>query len=97
MIKELINRLKQFFNKVLVEEQNEFYVLTLFKENEPSYLLCIDRTTNNYIYGKITLLSKLSFIDCLESLYTPHGLFIFGRDLNEFINKLVNKLSAIKQ
>lgn len=96
MVKELINKLNQYFSKVLYEREREFYVFTLFRNSEKTYLLCVDRTTDEYIYGKITSLSSLTIIDCWESLYNPYGLFIFAKDLDEFVNKLINKIDLLK-
>lgn len=96
LIKNLIDKLSNLFTKILYEKQIEYYMLTLFRNSNPDYLLCIDTTTSNYIYGKVVSINKVSTIDCIEAMYIPHGLFIFGRNIDEFVIKFINKLKIIK-
>ncbi len=95
LISELVNRLNKFFNKVLYEKQIEHYMIALFRNDKLEYTLCIDKNIDEYFYGKIVSINKTSLIDCLEILYNPYGLFIFARNIDEFIDKLMKKIKKI--
>lgn len=92
MISSLVSALSKSFDKVLRERQGEYYALTLFKDSSAKYLLCIDATVSEYIYGKVISIVDAPLADCSELLYLPSGLFVFARSVEEFVNKLLGKL-----
>lgn len=96
LIRDLVDKLSRFFSKVLYEKELEYYMFTLFRNSEPEFILCIDSIASNYIYGKIVSSNKVSFINCYEATYMPYGLFIFARNTDEFVDKLVSKLNIVR-
>ncbi len=95
MINELLAELKKIFDKVLHEEQNGNYLLTLFSGNEPKYILCIPVKTKEYIYGKVGRLDNIYTLNCLDFFYSPYGLYIFARNIDEFVSKLSDKIKLL--
>lgn len=82
------NRLRELYGKILCEDQGNF-TMCYIKEKE--LILCIRDPKDNIVYGKIISARKTSIMDCLNIITDPRGLFIFSRDLESFVNKVIEK------
>ncbi|MET1159985.1 MAG: hypothetical protein ABWW65_03400 [Thermoprotei archaeon] len=91
-IDDLVKRIKQEFEKVLVDEEDGYKLLTIFERGEPSYLLCLSTLHTGYYYGKVVSIKSINIVRCYDLLYYPLGLYIFGRSIEEFLSKLKSKL-----
>jgi len=96
MINDILNELKKLYDRILYEKQNSHYYITIFHGDKPKYTLCIYSSLNNYVYGKIIDFNISSAFNCLDILYDPRGLFIFARNPEEFIDKLVKKIELLE-
>ncbi len=94
-MERIIDSIKNRFGKVISEDQGYFYSVIVYKGKEPTYILCINKRTNRAIHGKVALFDKISSLNCEELLYDPNGLYLFARNTEEFVNKLLEKIKAL--
>ncbi len=96
-IDELLVRLRKIFGKVLVEDQGSNSLFTIYVEDQPRYILCVSRESDEFFYGKVVDYDKISGFSCIDIYYSPYGLYIFARNVNEFIEKFLEKIKVIKR
>lgn len=96
-INRLINKLRDIYGKVLVDREDGNYLITIEASGETPFLLCLFKPRDGILYGKIGVLDMYPVISCIDMLYHPHGLFIFSRDMDEFVEKLVSKIDWLKK
>jgi hypothetical protein len=94
-LEDIINRVKNRFGKVIGEDQGYFYSMIIYEGKEPTYVLCISKRMNRAIYGKVALFNKISSLNCDELLYDPNGLYLFSKNTDEFMNKLLKKIKYL--
>lgn len=94
-LKSLVDSLKNEFKKVYYEDQSDYYLFLIESENS-SHVLCLTKTLEKYIYGKIVALSQCSYLDCDSIIYSaPSGLYVYAKSLEEFMKKLVDKINLL--
>jgi hypothetical protein len=94
-LEDIIGRVRNRFGKAIGEDQGYFYSIVIYEGKEPTYVLCINKRTNRVIYGKIALFNKVSSLNCDELLYDPNGLYLFAKNPEEFLNKLLEKIKYL--
>ncbi|MEM4528441.1 MAG: hypothetical protein QXS23_04555 [Desulfurococcaceae archaeon] len=95
MIDVLLEQLKRRYTKVISERQGD-YVLVILTHNNAEFALCINNAKSEYLYGKMISIEKLHIFDCEELELSPHGLYIYAKTPEEFIEKLPVKLKYLK-
>jgi len=93
-ITEILSNLRKVFEKVLVEDEGRFYLVTIYSGGKPEYVLCLPRTAE-YLYGKVDLVERAQTLRCLDLLYSPTGLYVFAKDTSEFLEKLKEKMEVL--
>ncbi len=91
VVASIAEKLRKKFSKVVQENQGIFTLLLLYEGKEPKIVLCIRNKPKPYIYGKIHPTDKVSSLDCERLLFEPHGLYIFAKTIDEFIEKVLVK------
>lgn len=92
----LVKLLKNMFDKVYYEDQGDHYMFIIEHRNS-SYILCLSKFQGKYMYGKLASSNEHSYLDCESIIYsTPTGLYIYAKDINEFLNKISDKLQRLK-
>lgn len=94
-IKGLIEKLRTKYEKVLVDDQIDSFLLTIYEEGSPRYILCIPKNIDRTLYAKIESIDKVNILECSDFLYSPQGIYLFAKDQEEFIEKLDEKIKFI--
>ena len=90
-IREFLNK---SFKKVYIDRTKDYISIIALNDNSDGIMLCVwDR--EDYILGKIGNISKIIILDCNDLLMQPYGLFLFARNLHEFLEKLKEKIKVI--
>ncbi|MEM1662284.1 MAG: hypothetical protein QXP72_02590 [Desulfurococcaceae archaeon] len=88
--------MKSRVDKVYYEDQNDYRMIILDYRGS-SYLLCLFRFCDRYIYGKIVELDSTSYLDCESIVYSmPEGLYIYAKSIDEFLDKIIDKINWLR-
>ncbi len=98
MRKELYNVIKEslneLFKKIYVDKTSDYTSILALKDDSSGIILCIwDK--EDYIFAKLGSLSTTILLNCNDFVIQPYGLFLFARDIHEFIEKLRSKIKVV--
>lgn len=90
-VKKSLNKL---FERIYIEETGEYTSIIALKNKNIGIILCIwDK--EHYLLAKIGNLSTTVLLECNDFIVQPYGLFLFARNIHEFIEKLESKIRSI--
>ncbi len=91
-LEKLVSRLREVFSRVLHERQNGYYMVLALK-NSRGYIICL-QIKRDYVYAKVNSVEETLFWNCLYSIEDPRGYYVFSRDMDSFIEKLLSRIKV---
>ncbi len=93
LLDRVCNEFKKLFSRVFKERQNGYYMIVAIGDHGDGYIVCISGR-RDYVYAKIVYSKDALFWNCTYVLESPRGLFIFSKNVDEFIEKLISRIRA---
>lgn len=90
MLEDFIKKISSRTGRIISERENE-YLLVLTRLGEENVVICV-RERDYGFYAKVILERDLTIINCSEAEYSPLGLYVFSRNIDELVDKTYVKI-----
>jgi hypothetical protein len=90
LLEDFIKKISSRTGRTISERENE-YLLVLTSLGDENIVICV-REGDYGFYAKVILERDLAIINCSEAEYSPLGLYIFSRSIDELVDKTYAKI-----